>query len=58
MLLVGYETEHAQHHPCGNHVADVTKDDKDVEDGMYVGDFLEAVEYCAYDVGHTFSHYP
>ena len=34
-------------------MADVAKDDEDVEYGVYVGHALEAVEHGAHDVGHA-----
>ena len=50
--------EYLQHHPGGNHVADVAKDDEDVEHGVYVGHLLETVEHGAHDVGHALGHDP
>lgn len=56
--LAGDDAEHSQYHPCGNHVADVAKDDEEMEGRMYVGYLLEAIEYGAYDIGYPFAYHP
>lgn len=50
--------EHLEHFPGGYHVADVAENDEDMEDGMYVRNLLETVQYGSSDICDTFCYNP
>lgn len=49
---------HPDHHPGGNHVADVAEDYEYMEDGVDVGDLLETIQYGSGDVCYALADNP